>query len=136
MLNLSANSDFKTIETEKFENPYYDWDGLLEQPEVHGTTAIDQMIEQVLLTEPHERLFNLAFGSPLYKMLFENMTNVDQIMNMIYDIIEYWVPIKIARNDCDVQADPDTLTVSFQLPYIANSGNGFVAGIFRRRIHQ
>lgn len=134
MLSLSANSDFNSLEQAKFDNPYYDWDGLLEQTEIHGTDVIDQMIEQVLLTEPHERLFNLSFGSPIYKILFENMTNVNALMENVYDIIERWVPIHIDRNNCDIEADPDNHAIAFQLPYI--TVDGLITGVFKRRIRQ
>ena len=99
MLPLSANPDFKDLGELKSPNPYYDLNGdkLSEHIEIYGADALDQMIEAVLCTEPYERIFNLSFSSPLYRVLFENHTQIDSLINMVFDQIEYWVPVSIYR---------------------------------------
>lgn len=118
----------------RVDNPYYDWDRFGEQTELWGKEAIDQMIENVLLTEPFERLFNLSYGSPLYMLLFNNFSEADTIMPKIFDTIEYWVPITIDRSNTDVVPDEDNHTISFQIPYVSN--DGMIAGMFARRIRK
>lgn len=88
----------------------------------------------VLTTEPQERLFNPTFGTPLFNLLFENSSNIQNIMTYVYDTIETWVPIQIDRNNTNVQIDPNKQVVSFQIPYTSN--NGVIAGIFGRRIYR
>ena len=78
MLSLSANSDYNRIGTTTVANEYYDWSNTTDTGEVWGKQALDQMIENVLMTEPFERLFNLDFGSPLYEILFENFNQIDE----------------------------------------------------------
>lgn len=134
MLPLSANPDFSTLENTSFDNPYYDWDATGEATELWGKDAVDQMIENVLLTEPFERLFNLNYGSPLYLLLFENFSSIDTIMPKVFDTIEYWVPIKIDRSNTQVTPDEDNHAISFQIPYITN--DGLIAGMFARRIRR
>lgn len=132
MLSLSANPDFSTLSNASVVNPYYDLDGLGEKTELWGKEALDQMIENVILTEPFERLFNLAYGSPLYLLLFENFTRMDELMPQVFDAIEYWVPIKIDRTNADIEKDEINHVLLFKIPYVSN--NGMITGIFARRI--
>lgn len=132
MLSLSANSDYVKRGHLKKESEYYDWDGYFEARELVGKQVLDQSIEMVLVTEPQERLFNLSFGSPLYMALFENFSSLNEIMDEVYNRIEYWVPIQIDRSNTKVEKDEDNHAISFQIPYVAN--NGEVAGVFSRRI--
>ena len=92
------------------------------------------MIENVLLTEPFERLFNLAYGSPLYLLLFENFSQADELMPRVFDTIEYWVPIKIDRGNADIVKDEFNHVITFKIPYISN--DGLIQGIFARRIRK
>lgn len=132
MLSLSANPDFSTLSNANVVNPYYDLDGLGEKTELWGKDALDQMIENVILTEPFERLFNLAYGSPLYLLLFENFARMDELMPQVFDAIEYWVPIKIDRTNADIEKDEINHVLLFKIPYVSN--NGMITGIFARRI--
>ena len=132
MLSLSANPDFSTLSNASVVNPYYDLDGLGEKTELWGKEALDQMIENVILTEPFERLFNLAYGSPVYLLLFENFARMDELMPQVFDAIEYWVPIKIDRTNADIEKDEINHVLLFKIPYVSN--NGMITGIFARRI--
>ena len=87
MLPLSANPDFQNLGEQRIPNPYYDINGdkLSEHVEIYGSEALDQAIEMVLCTEPRERIFNLGFSSPLYKVLFENHTQIDGLITTIFD---------------------------------------------------
>lgn len=132
MLELSANPDFSTTEDFTLENEYYDWDATFTNKELWGEDSINQSIEMVLTTEPQERLFNIDFGSPLFAILFESADISYNFMDSVFDILEYWIPIKIDRSNADVSVDPDNHSISFKIPYISN--NGVISGYFARRI--
>ena len=134
MLPLSANPDFKDLGQLKTPNPYYDINGdkLSEHIEIYGADALDQAIEAVLCTEPYERIFNLSFSSPLYKVLFENHTQIGGLINMVFDQIEYWVPVSIYRDNAEIQTIPNEHSVHFKIPYVSNDGK--IVHIFNRII--
>lgn len=132
MLDLNKNPDFATLDNALITSEYYDLDKELDGTQVWNKDALDQMIEMVLLTEPQERLFNLSFGSPIYRILFENFNQVDLLMDTVFDIIEHWVPIKISRSQADVEQDPDNNALIFKIPYVSN--NGLVSGYFARKV--
>ena len=134
MLPLSANPDFQNLGEQKIPNPYYDINGdaISEHVEIYGWEALDQAIEMVLCTEPRERIFNLALSSPLYRILFENHTQIDGLISSVFDMIEFWVPVTIDRDNADVQTIPSEHSVSFRIPYISNDGK--IAHIFSRVI--
>jgi phage baseplate assembly protein W len=134
MLPLSANPDFQNLGEQRIPNPYYDINGdkISKHVEVYGSEALDQAIEAILCTEPRERIFNLAFSSPLYSLLFENHTQMEGLMATVFDQIEYWVPITIFRDKAEVVISSSEHSVSFQIPYISNDGK--IAHIFNRVI--
>lgn len=132
MLDLDKNSDYIWLHNGKINSEYYDLAADLENVELWNKDALDQMIEMVIVTEPFERLFNLAFGSPLYQILFDNFSNLDTIISTVFDTIEYWVPVTIDRSNAEIEADPDNNTLLFKIPYV--STNGLIKGIFARRI--
>ena len=131
MLDLNKNSDYTWKSTGRTDSEYYDLDSDLNNTEIWNKNAIDQMIEMVLVTEPHERLFNLAFGSPLYDVLFDNFNHLDTIMDTVFDVIEFWVPIKIDRAKAEVMADMDNNALLFSIPYVSN--NGMIGGKFAEK---
>ena len=132
MLDLDKNSDYIWLHNGKIDSEYYDLAADLKNVELWNKDALDQMIEMVIVTEPFERLFNLAFGSPLYQILFDNFSNLDTIISTVFDTIEYWVPVTIDRSNAEIEADPDNNTLLFKIPYV--STNGLISGIFSRRI--
>lgn len=132
MLELSANPDISTTENIAITNEYYDWDATFTDKEIWGEDAINQSIEMVLTTEPQERLFNIGFGSPLFGLVFENEETVRNNMDGVFDIIEYWVPIKISRSNADIEVNTDEHAISFKIPYVSN--NGTIVGYFARKI--
>ena len=68
----------------------------------------------------------------LYKVLFENHTQIDGLINMVFDQIEYWVPITIYRSEAEVKAIPNEHSVSFKIPYVSLDGK--IVHIFNRII--
>lgn len=134
MLPLSANSDFKQAGFATNENPYRDWNGenLNFKAEIYGTDALDQAIEAVLVTEPGERLFNPEFYSPFYKLLFENETDAEALIENVFQQIETWVDVTIDRTNAGVTIDSFNHTVELSIPYFYD--NGRARHIFSRVI--
>ena len=122
MLTLDKNSDFKRIETSKVQSNYYDLDVNIEGTEVWSFDALDQAIENVLLTNKGERIFNYSFGTPLIELLFENDVNTEYLVNKALDVIEAWVPIKIIRSKTQLQRDKENHAISFFIYYNSNDG--------------
>ena len=122
MLALDKNSDFKRIETSKVQSNYYDLDVNIVDTEVWSFDALDQAIENVLLTNKGERIFNYSFGTPLIELLFENDVNTDYIVDKAMDVIEAWVPIKIIRSKTQLQRDKENHAISFFIYYNSNDG--------------
>ena len=122
MLTLDKNSDFKRIETSKVQSNYYDLDVNIVDTEVWSFDALDQAIENVLLTNKGERIFNYSFGTPLIELLFENDVNTDYIVDKAMDVIEAWVPIKIIRSKTQLQGDKENHAISFFIYYNSNDG--------------
>lgn len=136
MLPLSANTDFKNIENASIENPYFDLavDDMNNFNVIYGTDAINQAIENVLTTEPFERLFNLEFFSPLYFLFFENSENAEEYIEKCIEKIELWIPIKVDRSNVDVSISSDKHEVSFKIPWITT--DGLYIGMFNRIIEK
>ena len=118
MLPLSANTDFKDYGAAG-ENPYRDINGddIGHTSEVYGTDALDQAIEAVIVTEPWERLFNVDFWSPFYRLLFQNEGDNESVVNEVFQMIEKWVNVRIDRNNTDVTVDSFNHAVSLKIPY-------------------
>lgn len=122
MLPLSANSDFKNYGDTQ-ENPYIDFNGddISFRSEVYGTDALDQAIEAVIMTEPYERLFNIDFWSPFYRLLFENGSD-EAIINEVFDVIEKYTPVIIDRVNSDVRVDSANHEIMLRIPYNYSEG--------------
>lgn len=118
MLPLSANNDFKDYGAYG-ENPYRDINGddLSVKSEVYGTDALDQAIEAVIVTEPYERLFNIDFWSPFYRLLFQNEGDAEEIVEEVFQMIEKWVGVRIDRQNANVNVDSANHSVELEIPY-------------------
>jgi len=118
MLPLSANNDFKDYGAYG-ENPYRDINGddLSVKAEVYGTDALDQAIEAVIVTEPYERLFNIDFWSPFYRLLFQNEGDAEEIVEEVFQMIEKWVGVRIDRPNTNVNVDSANHAVELEIPY-------------------
>ncbi len=134
MLPLSANNDFKNQGEYKAENPFRDWNGesLKHKAEVYGTDAIDQAIEAVIVTEPHERLFNPEFCSPFYRLLFQNESSAEEIIEEVFRRVEVWCGVEIDRENALVEVDSANHSVELTIPYYYN--NRLSKHIFSRAI--
>jgi hypothetical protein len=117
MLDITKSPDFKRV-GDKHDSGYYDISlfNNSEEYECKGTYAMDQALENILLTIPGERLFNLAFGSPLYKILFSKNVNQDEIRNKVFQQMEDLLNITIDRSTGGLGQtdDPHILAIHFK----------------------
>ena len=123
MLDITKSSDFKRV-GDKVDSGYYDISLFNDQNiyECKGTYAMDQALENYLLTIPGERLFNLKFGSPLYLILFQKNVDQDEIRNSIYQNIENALSISIDRSTANLRQTDDTHVLSIHLRYSTRDG--------------
>lgn len=123
MLNVSANSDFIKLDT-TIDNPFYDISWKLDGTSVYGINAINQAIDNLLLTEPGERLFNTSFYSPLFDLLHMKASIAqEELKTNVFDIIEKYVQnITIDRDNADIQTDNYNNSISFKLSYTTSTG--------------
>lgn len=123
MLDINSSPDFKRIgDTE--DAGYYDI-SLFNNPneyEVKGTNAMDQALENYLLTIPGERLFNLAFGSPLYQILFTKNVDQDQIREKVFQRMEDVLGIIIDRKTGGIGQTDDTHVLTIHFKYSTKDG--------------
>lgn len=72
-----------------------------------------------LLTNRGERPFNPEFGADLKRSLFEQMTSVEQLKDIISDRIRRYIP-QITISNLDILRDDDRHTINLQLAYSVN----------------
>lgn len=83
--------------------------------------AINNSIENILLTSFGERLFLPYFGSPLGYIVFEslNNTNGERILDEIISAIKRWeTRISIVESEVELNIFKDQNTVTLVIPYI------------------
>lgn len=117
---LSANPDFQNMDNALI-NPYYDISvDYKNTSDVLGTDALDQAIENLICTEPGERLFNIDFWSPLYRVLFENGNNVSYVADQVYTQIEKYVPVTVNRDAAYISFNKYSNELEISIPYFFN----------------
>jgi hypothetical protein len=136
MLPLSANSDFQNNGDLYKPTNYLDINGddLYHTSVVYGTDALDQAIEAVIVTEPWERLFNIDFWSPFYRLLFNQEQEAEPIVQDTFDMIEKWVGVSIIRNEADISVNGSEHSVSLTIPYYYTDNGKTYKHIFSRVI--
>lgn len=120
MLPLNQNPDFKNEGQLTRPVDYMDMNGddLYTTSVVYGTDALDQAIEACIVTEPWERLFNIDFWSPFYRLLFNQEGEAESIVQQTFDVIEKWVGVMILRNEAEVNVNSAEHVVTLKIPYI------------------
>ena len=123
MLPITESPDFKRV-GDTVEAGYYDISLFNRENayEVKGTIAMDQALENYLLTIPGERLFNIAFGSPLYLMLFQKNNDQDELREQIYRTVENTMNISIDRDSAYVSGTDDPHVLQIHFKYSTNDG--------------
>lgn len=135
MLPLNKNPDYNNIETYKAQSKYYDFDPAFTKKELWDVNALDTAIENFLMTEPGERLFNLEFGTPIILAIFENVDLARELIISAMDKLESYVPIKVNKSNMNIQEDPANHSITIMIPY--DSNDGMIRNhIFGRRIRK
>jgi phage baseplate assembly protein W len=103
--------------------------------EAFDEDAINLSIENILMTNPGERLFLPNFGSPLTAMIFETIdqTNGELLLDAIITAIRDWETRIIILEEqirMDVRVDENALILV--IPYRINR-NGLI-GTFSRKV--
>ena len=123
MLDITKSPDFKRV-GDKIDSGYYDV-SLFNDANVYecrGTYAMDQALENYLLTIPGERLFNITFGSPLYLILFQKNVDQDELRERIYQNIENALGITIDRSSAEVLQNDNSLVLTIHFRYSTRDG--------------
>ena len=123
MLPITESPDFKRV-GDTLDSGYYDVT-LFSNPkasEIKGAAAMDQALENYLLTIPGERLFNIEFGSPLYQILFQKNVNQDEIRERIYNQVETALQIAIDRSSAELLSTNDSHVLKIHFRYSTLDG--------------
>lgn len=123
MLEITESPDFKRI-GDKVDSGYYDLSLFNDKMEYEckGTYAMDQALENYLLTIPGERLFNLQFGSPLYLILFQKNIDTEEIRDQIYQNVEDALSIVIDRDSTVLEPTEDSHILTIHFKYSTRDG--------------
>jgi phage baseplate assembly protein W len=103
--------------------------------EVVNEKAINNSIENILLTGYGERMFLPYFGSPLGYIVFEslNTVNGERILDEIIEAIKRWEKrITILENEVELNILKDQNTITIVIPYIINRSG--LQSTFSRKI--
>lgn len=123
MLPITESPDFKRV-GDTIDTGYYDLSLFSNSKvsEIKGANAMDQALENYLLTIPGERLFNVEFGSPLYQILFQKNVNQEEIRERIYSQVEHALQIVIDRSTADLDQTNDTHVLKIHFRYSTLDG--------------
>jgi phage baseplate assembly protein W len=99
--------------------------------------AINESIENILLTSPGERLFNPNFGVGLNNFVFEQLTKESayKMLDIIVANLKRWESrITIIEDDIVLRILKDSNTIIITIPYLIN--NTGEIGSFAKKITQ
>jgi len=89
--------------------------------DVYDDLAIRQSIENIILTVPGERVFEIGFGSSLMSITFRNMnteTGERLLDSLINSINKYEPRVSVLSNKCKLIINPKENSVYLSIPYI------------------
>lgn len=97
--------------------------------------AINQSIENILMTDPNERVFSANYGSFLSGIVFNRLDSnsaeklLDAIINLV---IQYENRITVISNLCSMQISQSQHSITLKLVYYLNSDQ--TPGQFTKKI--
>lgn len=103
--------------------------------DVYDDTAIKQSIENIILTVPGERVFEIGFGSSLMTVVFRNMNSESGerlLDSLILSINKYEPRVSVLSSKCRLIINPKENSVYFSIPYIILKSN--TTGEFSKKI--
>lgn len=114
----------------------YDMDKLARgKGEVVNEEAINNSIDNILLTSPGERFFQPYFGTILPLIIFEQLdeNTGEQIIDSIVEGIKRWEDrVTILEDQIELNVFQDTNSINIVIPYIINRTG--VTATFARKI--
>lgn len=123
MLDIKKSSDFNRAGDDTLVYAFYDIDYNFNQIELYNAAALDQSIENILLTQYGERMFNFTFGTVAQLLLFSNNTNTYEIRNRIYADVEKQLPIIIDRSTAEATFQDDSHVLTIHFRYTTTDGS-------------
>ena len=125
-----------TLRYENRSNYAYDLSkNILSEVEVFESDAINNSIENILLTLPVERVNLLPFGSSLQLYVFETITDSEafDLFESILDSIELWENrIILDRQNAKLDLFPDANYMRIQIPYVIKKSG--IRSNFKKKI--
>lgn len=102
---------------------------------VNNKKMISQSISSIILTQRTERLFNLSYGTNLYKYLFQvGFSNEELVKSEIKDsILAFETRVMISNNDITVEIDHDQQFMDIEVKYIIKETSEW--GTWKDRIY-
>ena len=89
--------------------------------DVYDSQALLQSVENIILTIPGERVFQLDFGSPLMTTTFRNINeqNGERLLDAIVDAINKFEPrVRVISSKCVLQLIPSQNSLNIVIPFI------------------
>jgi phage baseplate assembly protein W len=89
--------------------------------DVYDSQALLQSVENIILTIPGERVFQLDFGSPLMTTTFRNINeqNGERLLDAIIDAINKFEPrVRVISSKCVLQLIPSQNSLNIVIPFI------------------
>lgn len=94
--------------------------------EIWDEDVIKQSVETILTTPFGERLFNPFFGSPLYSLISETISQqtAERLLDSIINAIKRWEDrITILENSVKMVISYDSHAITLKIPYIIKKSN-------------
>ncbi len=97
--------------------------------DVYDSQALLQSVENIILTIPGERVFQLDFGSPLMTTTFRNINqqNGERLLDSIIDAINKFEPrVRVISSKCVLQLIPSQNSLNIQIPFIVIKSGAYL----------
>ena len=97
--------------------------------DVYDSQALLQSVENIILTIPGERVFQLDFGSPLMTTTFRNINeqNGERLLDAIVDAINKFEPrVRVISSKCVLQLIPSQNSLNIVIPFIVIKSGAYL----------
>ncbi len=97
--------------------------------DVYDSQALLQSVENIILTIPGERVFQLDFGSPLMTTTFRNINeqNGERLLDAIIDAINKFEPrVRVISSKCVLQLIPSQNSLNIEIPFIVLKSGAYL----------
>lgn len=97
--------------------------------DVYDSQALLQSVENIILTIPGERVFQLDFGSPLMTTTFRNINeqNGERLLDAIIDAINKFEPrVRVISSKCILQLIPSQNSLNIVIPFIVIKSGAYL----------